>query len=532
MASDEASQTLRLSYPPSDKPVEQLTHHEKLMKIGRNIPCNTCSCKGWRPKPPGPGRADSCACGHKLSSHGGQCSSEEFERRLRVAIRIDELLEEMEKLLDFDYEDEDIRSLRKQMILQDGTPSPHKSPSLKRSREGSVEDGEGDEPISKRVKLEGETNGVASVEDGDQEPKDKITNGAEVSELSKKEKEAVLEERAGIVEFRVVANDGTRDSMIFLTGLKNIFQKQLPKMPKEYIARLVYDRNHVSMAIVKRDMSVVGGITYRPFYSQKFAEIVFCAIASQEQVRGYGSRLMNHLKDYIRSVSDIQHFLTYADNYATGYFEKQGFTKEITLDRSMWVGYIKDYEGGTLMQCSMVPKVQYLRVREILAIQKEVVYEKIKTRSTSHIVYPGLVEFREGSKEVDPMTVRGIKESGWTPEMDTAPNQIPRSEHYTTMRQLVSELQNHNSSWPFLQPVNKDDVADYYEVIKDPMDLATLESKVEADMYKTLDDFQVDVQKIFDNCRTYNAEGTPYYKCANRLEKYFKDRLKYWLEQT
>jgi hypothetical protein len=30
--------------------------------------------------------------------------------------------------------------------------------------------------------------------------------------------------------------------MILLTGLKNIFQKQLPKMPKEYIARLVYDK--------------------------------------------------------------------------------------------------------------------------------------------------------------------------------------------------------------------------------------------------------------------------------------------------
>lgn len=41
------------------------------------------------------------------------------------------------------------------------------------------------------------------------------------------------------------------------------------------------------------------------------------------------------------------HFLTYADNYAVGYFQKQGFTKEITLDKSLWMGYIKDYEGGT-----------------------------------------------------------------------------------------------------------------------------------------------------------------------------------------
>ena len=32
---------------------------------------------------------------------------------------------------------------------------------------------------------------------------------------------------------------------------------------------------------------------------------------------------MNHLKDHIRSTYDIQYFLTYADNYAIGYFKKQ-----------------------------------------------------------------------------------------------------------------------------------------------------------------------------------------------------------------
>jgi histone acetyltransferase len=49
-------------------------------------------------------------------------------------------------------------------------------------------------------------------------------------------------EKSGEVKVQVVLNDGLRQSMILLTGLKNVFQKQLPKMPKEYIARLVYDR--------------------------------------------------------------------------------------------------------------------------------------------------------------------------------------------------------------------------------------------------------------------------------------------------
>ena len=72
------------------------------------------------------------------------------------------------------------------------------------------------------------------------------------------EKPAVIEEREGDIEFRVVNNDNERESTIILTGLKCIFQKQLPKMPKDYIARLVYDRTHLSMAIVKKPLEVVG----------------------------------------------------------------------------------------------------------------------------------------------------------------------------------------------------------------------------------------------------------------------------------
>ena len=41
-------------------------------------------------------------------------------------------------------------------------------------------------------------------------------------------------------------------------------------------------------------------------------------------MQGYGSHLMNHLKDYVRqSHIGVDHFLTYADNYAVGYFKKQ-----------------------------------------------------------------------------------------------------------------------------------------------------------------------------------------------------------------
>ena len=53
-----------------------------------------------------------------------------------------------------------------------------------------------------------------------------------------------------------------------LLSLKNTISKQLPNMPKEYIARLVMDRRHRSCAIVAKNGTVLGGITYRPFHAQ------------------------------------------------------------------------------------------------------------------------------------------------------------------------------------------------------------------------------------------------------------------------
>lgn len=391
----------------------------------------------------------------------------------------------------------------------------------------------------------------------------------------KRERPAVVEERKGLIEFRVVSNAHltatTPSELVILTGLKNIFQRQLPKMPREYITRLVLDKNHVSMAIVKRGLQVVGGITYRPFNRRKFAEIVFCAIDSSQQVKGYGQHLMNHLKDHVKESGDVMHFLTYADNYAIGYFKKQGFTKEISLPRSVWVGYIKDYEGGTLMQCSMIPRVKYLEVHELLAQQKEMVLAKIRSISKSHIVHPGLQVFRrleqekqikreggeeptalppsssqqqqdEGSEDylesikaqykVDPSQVPGLKDSGWTPEMDILSRRPKRGPHHGLMRSILVELSNHQSSWPFMLPVNGDEVPDYYQVITAPMDLSTMETKLENNQYKTVDELCADAQLVFDNCRAYNPRNSPYAKCADKMDKFLKENLPMWKQSA
>jgi histone acetyltransferase len=123
--------------------------------------------------------------------------------------------------------------------------------------------------------------------------------------------------------------------------------------------------------------------------------------------------LMDHYKTHIkRAFPTIMHFLTYADNYAVGYFEKQGFSKDITLNRSVWAGYIKDYEGGTIMQCTMLDKVDYLDKANIIGAQREAILTKIREKSRSHIVYTGLQFQTDGDGNVvavDPQGVPGLR---------------------------------------------------------------------------------------------------------------------------
>jgi len=44
------------------------------------------------------------------------------------------------------------------------------------------------------------------------------------------------------------------------------------------------------------------------------------------------------------------------------------------------------------------------------------------------------------------------------------------------MQQLLAALQSHPQAWAFLQPVNGEDVTDYYQVIKKPMGMNNLKN--------------------------------------------------------
>jgi histone acetyltransferase len=101
-------------------------------------------------------------------------------------------------------------------------------------------------------------------------------------------------------------------------------------------------------------------------------------------------RWLRMRQEFSRERHSTTHFLTYADNNAVGYFVKQGFSKEIMLERERWFGYIKDYDGGTMMECPLSNAISYTKFPEMIRKQRQAVDEILKQYSTSHIVRTAL----------------------------------------------------------------------------------------------------------------------------------------------
>lgn len=93
-------------------------------------------------------------------------------------------------------------------------------------------------------------------------------------------------------------------------------------------------------------------------------------------------------------------------------------------------------------------------------------------------------------------------------------------EHCAT---IIKGMKRHASSPAFHMPV--DPVAlgipDYPMVIKHPMDLSTIQTKMETGVYESAEQFKEDVKLMFENCYTYNKPDTQVYVQAKQLEKYF-----------
>ena len=82
---------------------------------------------------------------------------------------------------------------------------------------------------------------------------------------------------------------------------------------------------------------------------------------------------------------------------------------------------------------------------------------------------------------------------------------------------LNDKIKSMSESWPFLKPVNKKQVKDYYNKIKNPMDLEQIGKKVAAHKYHNRQEFLRDIEQILKNCITYNGKESVYTKKAEAI---------------
>lgn len=88
---------------------------------------------------------------------------------------------------------------------------------------------------------------------------------------------------------------------------------------------------------------------------------------------------------------------------------------------------------------------------------------------------------------------------------------------------MLMELEDLDDAWPFLEPVNRRKIPDYYRVIKRPMDFQTIKQKLQEgkyvklnkrdvpltfDRYSNKESFATDIRLVFDNCSYYNEDDS------------------------
>ncbi|XP_057326892.1 bromodomain-containing protein 4-like isoform X2 [Microplitis mediator] len=103
------------------------------------------------------------------------------------------------------------------------------------------------------------------------------------------------------------------------------------------------------------------------------------------------------------------------------------------------------------------------------------------------------------------------------------------SDALKSCNEILKELFSKRHSgyaWPFYKPVDAEllGLHDYHDIIKKPMDLGTVKTKMDSREYKTAQEFAGDVRLIFTNCYKYNPPDHDVVAMARKLQDVFEMR--------
>ena len=98
------------------------------------------------------------------------------------------------------------------------------------------------------------------------------------------------------------------------------------------------------------------------------------------------------------------------------------------------------------------------------------------------------------------------------------------SEMQEIFRPIWERLYNHSEAPPFQIPVDPIalQIPDYFDVIKNPMDLSTIKEKLDTGKYTDPWQFVTDMWLMFDNAWLYNRRNSRVYRMCSKLADEFK----------
>lgn len=109
----------------------------------------------------------------------------------------------------------------------------------------------------------------------------------------------------------------------------------------------------------------------------------------------------------------------------------------------------------------------------------------------------------------------------------------PDSDSFTLVdrrkcERLLLRIYCNELSTDFQEPVTPSSMPEYSEIIKHPMDLSKVRSKLEGKEsggYRRTEDFVADMRLIFKNCATFHKEDTEMSSVGANLESFFEEQL-------
>ena len=125
---------------------------------------------------------------------------------------------------------------------------------------------------------------------------------------------------------------------------------------------------------------------------------------------------------------------------------------------------------------------------------------------------------------------RPLKDRVLPAPIAVAPPKPPKTlpELLKKCQRVLGLLGKHKMSEPFRVPVDPEalGIPDYFHIIKEPMDLSTVEKRLNSGAYATVQQFALDVRKIWANAIRYNPPVSPVFQATVVMRDYFEKVFK------